>query len=151
MNEQLMQALSQLMATISTGLTQGVAFAQDQLPDVIIQLLWWEGVKSFIFFSITLLVAFILYHLGFVATKARIVEEEAKSKARIADWLATKSNYNRPSEYDIWDDPGCMVPRIICTVLLCTCVPFLLGSLDWLKILIAPKVWLIEYAATLVK
>ncbi|AGH31896.1 hypothetical protein VPIG_00038 [Vibrio phage PWH3a-P1] len=56
MNEQLQQALAQIIEKAMTGLDQTVDFLSAEVPDVIYQLLLWYGVKSAIIGVIGLMI-----------------------------------------------------------------------------------------------
>lgn len=125
MNEQLQNALAELLGKTIDGIDSSVAFMQSELPDVISQLLTWYAVKGFIYFILSILI--------------------------IAAWLVvTKFALKKTSEWRNYDGVDIIfmyamggAPSVF--------VSGLLFNLDWLQIWIAPKIWLIEYSANLVK
>ena len=131
MNEQLQTALADLIAVATRGANESVDFLRAELPDVVQQLLMWKAVSSALglgFVVALAIVAFVLFRRGF-----RMLE-------------------TIPAEYDdsprFWTRTWLIVGSVICGLILAV---RLLNSFAWLKILIAPKLYLIEYAARLAK
>ena len=124
MNEQLQQALAELITKSVQTAEKAGEFIVSELPEVVGQLLAWEITWNLIWFCFGILV-FILSVYGnyrfFVWAKSEDGDTEALMFMVIT-----------------------LIPVVIGMV-------FCGANLDWLKILIAPKVWLIEYAANLVK
>jgi hypothetical protein len=132
MMEELNTALATLIEQATTGIDASVSFLQAELPDVIYQLLLWHGVKSFIFFAIGLSI-WCLWG-GALLWRRSFVNKERNG----ADW----------DNDDIGDFVGISTISGL-LVFFVTAIGFL--NLTWLQIWIAPKVWLLEYAANLVK
>ncbi|NYT67940.1 hypothetical protein [Pusillimonas noertemannii] len=124
MNEQLQTALAEILARATQGIDAGTQFLSAQLPDVIQQLLVWKAVMSGLLFSLSI--------AGFIGVTIAIVRV----------WRNT----------DFWDGEN-MPPAALVAFFLCFLygLPSLAWSLDWLQIWIAPKIYLIEYAASLAK
>jgi hypothetical protein len=103
-----------------------------QAPEVINQLLLWNAVESFIKFIASLLllcIPFVLYKLGVYAYKKL---EVAKSHDEGPFWIVSV----------LVGGFGAVISIVL----------FLQhASLTWLKIWIAPKVYLLEYLAAFVK
>ena len=123
------QSLVDILTKTIDGVEKGTEFLMAEFPDVISQLMLWHGVKNFIFFIMSiffLLSPFIFY---FIVNKIR-----------------------KRCELE-WDDEGpyymCLVAGLVSVITIAT--GFFLINLTWLQIWLAPKVWLIEYAASLVK
>ena len=55
MNEQLQQAISQLITMSLVAIDKGATFLSGQIPDVIQQLLLWKAWQSFLHFFIVVL------------------------------------------------------------------------------------------------
>ena len=132
MNEQLQQALLQLIEKSLLAVEKGAEFLGDEIPDVINQLLLWYSIKSFLFFLTGVGIGYVTvryckrFHAGYT--------QELKDRSTPhtdSDWFAA------------W-----MFTGVIGGFLTAYCI-FI--NLDWLQILVAPKIWLIEYAADLVK
>lgn len=131
MNEQLQQAVSALITQSLSLFNQGVSFLSTELPDAVQQLLMWKATESFIsmLFSLCLLIGWILLDI-----KCFKVIKNMKG---------------------IWerDDPGWFLyfgvgsfVRLFLIWIICA-----FASITWLQIWIAPKVYLIEYAAKFLK
>lgn len=121
------QALSEVLQKAVTGVEQGVDFLSAQLPDVVHQLLMWKMAES------------IVYNLLAVGVTLFTIWCWGKFNAAIKE-----DGFN--------EDAG--PPILICggAITIITAVFVMLAlNLDWLKIWLAPKVYLIEYAASLVK
>lgn len=136
MNEQLQKALGELLNKANNGIDTAGDFLAAELPDVIQQLLMWYGVKSLLMCLIGVVAAFALPKLISVMLK----RPEGKSNL-------------------FWDDRGDfsdeMAPVMIVIfggifafVIECVFI-FDFINIEWLQIWIAPKIWLIEYAAKL--
>ena len=135
MNEQLQQAISQLITTSLVAINKGATFLSDQIPEVIQQLLLWKAITSFSEFSYGIFIiggifAWLIYQYKYWTTN--ITDEWGTTKQRI-------SLENGPF----------VLLNLFCAV------PLLYGSdyinLIWLKIWIAPKLYLIEYAKDFLK
>ena len=125
MNESLQAAIAELINKTISGVDASVVFLEAELPDYIYQLLLWYGVYKFIVFLVSALAMFGLPVLFVWRLKI------ASATTRDAD--------------EIWAGVTGVA----------TFFGLIFGSfginLTWLQIWIAPKVWLVEYAAGLVK
>lgn len=167
MSEELQQAIVQAIESM-TGVAQSAyTFGEQQMPEVVEQLLVWETAR--------LSLLFVLFALGFIASlwglkSVFFSPDIAKAKA---DAVAAKAAYDAgepwtrmyegaevtSSKYDrIVANAGPIQKDSDIGVLVFSTMGFLfLGlnaistGLKLLKITLAPKVWLIEYAAGLVK
>lgn len=130
MNEKLELALSELIGKGLSTAEKAGEFVQAELPDVINQLLIWHGVKSFIYFTICLLLVIILL----------------LAVGKFYLWLMK-------AEFKGEDDRIGLGAVGIIVFLLCggPIVGCMLSELTWLQIWLAPKVWLLEYASKLVE
>lgn len=123
--------ISSIEGIKKTG-TELVDALYQQAPEVINQLLLWHGVESFILFLVSLAmlsVPFIFYKLA-VAAYAKF--NVAKMSDEFPYWMVT------------------IVSGIV-SITASTAMAINLMNLKWLKIWLAPKVYLLEYLATLVK
>lgn len=112
--------------------TELVDALYQQAPEVIEQLLLWHGVESFILFLVSLAmlsVPFIFYKL---AAAAYVKFNVQKMSDEFPYWMIT------------------IVSGIV-SITASTAMAIDLMNLKWLKIWLAPKVYLLEYLATLVK
>lgn len=136
MNEQLQMELTKIITNINKGTESVWEIVNKQTPDIINQLLWWYGIWNFMLFiisiSLLVIVPFCFYKLSL-----KIIKIE-KSKAE---------------ENDKSDSPACMfytgfmiISGVLSLVFICNYI-----NLTWLKIWLAPKVWLLDYIISYVK
>ncbi len=125
MNEQLQEALASLLSKTVSGIDAGTAFLQTELPDVIQQLLVWKAAVSG------------MSMIGFFALAYAIY--------RLNKWQM--HYWNGVLEHDeLLDHPEAIFNLFQIAWL----IPLVhLWSIDWLQIWLAPKIYLIEYAASL--
>lgn len=123
MNEELQAAVTEIInSTISAK-----DFLVGQLPDYVEQLLMWHAVYSLV----TCILGFLL-------------------AAAICYVDVRIYRYMKSHEFEDWQRCDAYLGMAIGSVVLM--VPaMLMVNITWLKILIAPKVWLVEYAASLVR
>jgi hypothetical protein len=125
---ELTSTLNDVLKGIIVGVTSTKDFLMEQLPDVVTQLLWWHGIKSAIIFVWGWLMI-----LG-------------------APVLIYKVSKSIEPNKDRWD--GLWVLNVVGDIISLVLGLMILDigdSLDWLMILVAPKLYLIEYAAQLVQ
>lgn len=123
-------ALAEFINKTTDALSTATNFMVDQLPDVVSQLLMWKMVESLIgcLFWVVLIV-------GFTAL-AVYSSKYTMKKVECRDWDAVS---------------------YVGLILLAITLACLIGvsseklNLTWLQIWIAPKIYLIEYASSLVK
>lgn len=148
MNEQANKILVDLLQKASNGIDAAVTFSQAQIPDVIHQLLVWNFTKSL---ALTLLM---------VLTIPFVVKFAMAMLRRQQDGVFDNEGYSwdrgnpkfKPTL--IWQKDGDLSPlTIIFGFAIGLYVAILLGvvaDMTWLKIWLAPKLYLIEYATSLV-
>lgn len=120
MNEQLQQALAELLGKANNGIDNAGVFLASELPEVIQQLLSWHMTLSLIWLFGFLCTSIVLGFLFWFCVK-----KEAKE----GDW-----------------GPGVFICVIFSVI---SFVGIISHASEVLQIWIAPKVWLIEYAANL--
>ena len=123
-NELLNQVLAENIEKASNGVGQAIDFTMEQAPEVVSQVLMWNLAYSGIKFAASMLLVIIvifLIKLHIKAIKESKYADEASDHPEILFWGFS------------------FLPVSV------------LFNMEWLKIYIAPKVWLIEYAASLVK
>lgn len=127
------EAVALLIEKAISGIDASVSFLQAEIPDVVHQLLLWHLVSNAVtcFIGVALLVGSVF-------------------------WLNYQWKYwNTPVKYhgrsvERWEgSSGSFIANVL--ILLPITGGLGLLNLTWLQILIAPKVYLIEYAATLFK
>lgn len=126
MSEELQNAIQQLITKTLDGVDTSVAFLNAELPDYVYQLLLWYGVYNFLITVIFTIILCVAWYLPY------------KSRGAM---LAMGMNWK--------NGPGWQVTWIFSVFISVPCVIEM--NLIWLQIWIAPKVWLIEYASSLVK
>ncbi|HGT4567380.1 TPA: hypothetical protein ACM3GT_003122 [Escherichia coli] len=140
MEEQANKILVELLQKASNGIDAAVSFSQAQIPDVVHQLLIWSFVHSALFQVAGLLLLIAAIKLpSFARTERNNGERWTSFDGRPNDGYFISSVY-----YDICT---VFVP-IFGSIMGVLIIAF---NFEWLKILLAPKLFLIEYAASLVK
>ncbi|MFC4275553.1 hypothetical protein [Achromobacter aloeverae] len=179
MNDQLQKALANLLGRATQGVDAGVSFLQAQLPDVIQQLLVWKLVASLLVFGVcsSLIVGCvgILLKMRRIHLAWRNLEYEIQKYENVCDYPIPRANMNMCQDElrklndrqmlrdaamakvtelreargnyndlpDYWYIPAIsMMPSIAALALY---------GFTWIQIWIAPKLYLIEYAASLGK
>jgi hypothetical protein len=122
-SQTLTTSLVDIIQQVCGGVKQGGSFLQQQIPDVVKQLLIWKLAESLVLLALCLL-SVTSYIVGVVKV-----------------W-----NHRGANEFM----PPLLVLGILFILIPGLCIA-VLSLLTALKIYIAPKVWLIEYAASLVK
>jgi len=125
MNEQLQGALTSLINKSLAGLDAATDVLTAELPEVITQLMLWYSVKSAITSIICIFILYLIY--------------------KFTSWQYKKFN---DADLEFWDHPELMFNLLLLIPIM---ISLKVMNLDWLQIWIAPKVWLIEYAASLAK
>lgn len=128
MDKTLQDALASLINKTVDGVEASTAFLSAELPDYIVQMLMWYGVYNFILFLTPVVLSLVLY---------RYIKNTET-------WVCTATQANGH-----YDGPTIRMGVTI-GLLMVTMAALATGlNLTWLKIWIAPKVWLVEYAASL--
>jgi len=123
------EAVTGLLEKTLAGVDSTQMFLEGQLPDYIMQLLLWHGWYSFITFAISVLIIIVW---------------------PIVDYKLGKLTYEKDSGGgDLFFGGYIMFGSFLRVPLFIAIIHFF--NLTWLKIWIAPKVFLVEYAASLVK
>lgn len=133
MNEELQKALAE---TIDKA-TQATDFIVSETPEVVQQLLTWKMYES--------IVANIISILALVGVPA----------LSLMTFRILRRKFKNSGMYSIAGiSEGVFTAWVIASAVAClTSIIFCFGemNLDWLKILLAPKVYLIDYAASILK
>ena len=153
MNEELQQALIQFVTMITESAQAVGEFGAEQAPEVIGQLIAWGMTLSLILFFF-----FAFVTVGSIMLSIKSIRE---SSSKVA---ALRAQYDA---HELWTryTPSSSVTSLqfdtrmfrVMNFHLMVMIPAAIGiigmvsNLEWLKILIAPKVWLIEYASSLIK
>ena len=141
MNEQLQNALTEILNHTISGIDSSVAFMEAQLPDVVEQMLLWYMVKGLLFTLAGVAI--------FLAPFIFLLVAHKKGYTGIGE--ASDYSYKPTLTHDNQGDPFAFSIGASITVIITTTVSAMLINLEWLQIWLAPKLWLIEYTAGLVK
>ncbi len=162
MNEELQKAVSEIFRSALAAKD----FLMGELPEYISQLLLWNAIYSAILFSVGILIVSACSYVGinnnkFIQKrKERITQTQKAAREafeRKENWCfyhgssnVTSIEYDRIMTKSAYDE---FFIAMVCCWVLCLFVGimFLSKNTDWLMIWIAPKVWLIEYAAQFIK
>lgn len=135
MNEQAQQSLAELIKYATSGVDAMVAFGQEQLPILVEQLLMWHFVESLLWFSLGL-IGLCAYIYSTFRIIPKVMSEHKKSLGDQSEFIA----FGVPIFYGIGS--VFLAPFLVVAVV---------SNIAWLKIWIAPKLYLFEYGASLVK
>ena len=127
MNEQANKILADLLQKASNGIDAAVSFSQAQIPDVIHQLLVWNFAVSIIF---------------------SLLGAASFAAAQYGVWRGIKYLRKKWAGDDFIEHPEVILMAGLWFV---TLSPLSWIDLVWLKIWLAPKLYLIEYASHLLK
>lgn len=130
MNKVLETALTDLITKSVQGIDAAGKFLLTEIPEVIQQLLMWHGVYNFILFLVGMIFLTTFCIIDFKFFKVCRKEAEKNEDGGAYRVFALVNMF------------GGFFSSIFLSELL---------NLQWLKIWIAPKVWLLEYAAALAK
>lgn len=166
MNDQLQAALAHVIGKTISGIDASVTFLQAQLPEVVQQLLLWKLVASALLFLLAvamLLAAGTLATMAYRAATPRGYPELKRTRA--AAWRAyqdcssASENWTKIKDAYYEADAALDAARpnhdkaFVCVIAAFALTVFSAFpmSFTWLQIWLAPKVYLIEYAARLAK
>ena len=127
MNEQLQAELLNLIQSVKEGAITAGQFLQSEVPDVVQQLLLWHGVHNFMIFVLWSIFSIITAYAWYRVVKHGLSDncgEEIIGMGGLA-----------------------LFPTIVSLIVFVDNII----DLTWLKIWIAPKVWLLEYVTGMVK
>lgn len=125
------ELLASFLATVTEAAESTGEFLATEIPEVINQALLYYAAVSLLQFSIGLgVMVYCLCTLG-------------NSKKEYPDYWEKRTSDGEDFRY--------IVPIVARVLVALVCIPIICGSMEWLKIWLAPKLWLIEYAAQLAK
>lgn len=138
MDKQLDNALAELISKVTSGAEGVIDFSKEQVPEVITQLLIWEGVSHGLFWLFGLCLMSYSVHFLVLLWQAATGEINDKAeKMRLAYfWRDELNAYG-----------GLILTGMIMFLFLGGIL--FLANFDWLKVLLAPKLYLLEYGAKL--
>lgn len=138
MNEQLQNTINVILQKAIDAATSGAEFIKGEIPDVVQQLLTWKLMEA-ILGACTTVVAITIFI--FIMNK----------------WWKSCNEIKQPTSYFSDDASAEQVAFVISSFfglggsVIAFFVGFIANIMEAVKIFVAPKVWLIEYAAALVK
>lgn len=135
MNEELQKVLTGMLNKASEGMDSAKTFLEAEIPDVVTQLLLWHGVYNFIW-----AVCSVLSFITVAVLLKRIFN------------IVGKENFKATSNGG--SDPSFDFLKIL--VMGCISLGFFITgcqifNITWLQIWLAPKIFIIEYIASLAK
>lgn len=138
-------AAESVAGDITNATGTALDFLATEIPDVIQQLLVWHAIESFIWFFLGTLILVAPWLVYWRFGGRGEPSEPYYGEARYVETLT----HNRLGEVDI--DKGGMLALMLGGAV-ATTAGFLItmSSLEWLQILVAPKLYLLEYARVLV-
>lgn len=136
MNENLQEVLIGLVEKSIQAVEKGAGFLSEEIPDVVHQLLLWEATASFISFltGIVLLGCLVYFNIK----QVKFWNKEVKDKRGVNVVKRIYSDAGPLVLLNVFQ----IAPLILATHLI---------SLTWLKILIAPKLFILQYSLQLIK
>jgi hypothetical protein len=151
MNEQLQQSLAVILSKATDGVEAGISFLQAEIPDVVQQLLLWKMVSNiFVFVSLAFLAAYTV--IKFKPFALKLMEYSRGSSMYYENFGEIEREGKR-----IMSENGGSVPFAVAWffVAFVSCLFFMFSGVESagtaLQIWLAPKIYLIEYAASLAK
>ena len=146
----LQSQLANMLQSVTATADDAKQFLVDEIPEVLLQILTWYGLYNFIMFLTSVaLVGAIVYiwktAFGVKTKMVKTIEEDGKvttEEVGVASW--THDHLGKEHK-----DPRLLAPVALMGILGVMSSNF--ATLEWLKIWVAPKLWLIEYAAAMVK
>ena len=143
MNESMQAAVAAMIEKAISGIDAASNFLAAEIPDVIHQLLMWHMVKSAIMCMVGVSIL-----IGTALILKRVFRKPEVDDTRSNSY---KTYYKRTLVFDRDGDIDPGVVPVVASGILLTLTGACFINIEWLQIWIAPKVWLIEYAASLVK
>lgn len=134
MTENLQNALSDLISKTLNGIDATTGFLQEEIPEVVQQLLMWHGVYNFLI-MILCVVGLINMIISYIWCNKIIKSTGFKSWTDFGDPTS--------SLVKVW-----VISAVAGVIGIVSLIEF---NIIWLQIWIAPKLFLIEYMASLVK
>ena len=147
MNDQLQKVLADIIARVTSGADAVVEFSKQQLPEVLQQLLVWHFISNLLSFIIPLVLLIVCLTVS-VRFWVKVPKQESRDKDDRCPWIDDEYRDKAHMLYFKYWLPGYVLPVmsfILGIITVCN------SNLIWLKIVLAPKLYLLEYAASLIK
>ena len=145
MNEQLQQTINEILTRSIEAFNQGADWMAGQIPDVVEQLLLWKFTISLVAFMAALLV--LVFSSVILPKILSDIEKNAVEAYNNKEPWTRFGIYGQltSNAFDARIGNG-WIPYALSGI----SILFILFNLTWLKIWIAPKLYLLEYAAQLI-
>lgn len=162
MQEEAQKVLVDLLRGAAKGIDAAVSFSQAQIPDVIQQLLLWNLIYSVILNVVGVALVVVYLCVLWKGTKKGVdcfipLTPEQIEHNRNETWDHKRfkreewkegAGFLRDKDDDI--DGGTFVVILLVGIAVVVAAACMINA-DWLKIWLAPKLYLLEYAASLMK
>ncbi len=146
MNEQLQKVLADIIVKITSGADAVVEFSKQQIPEVLQQLLVWHFISNLLSLFIPLILLIICFTISYRFWK-KVPVQESRDKDGRSPWIIDEyRDRDHVLHFKYWFI-GYLLPVIIIII---TIIVLVNMNLTWLKIILAPKLYLLEYAASLI-
>ncbi|AUR82762.1 TMhelix containing protein [Vibrio phage 1.271.B._10N.286.54.B4] len=140
MNEILQNSLIEILNKTINGIDASVSFLQAEIPDVVSQLLTWYAVKG-----VLLATTGVLLLIAYAVLVKKAVDPKPDEGTNIF-W--ERWGHKDNAEFS----PGwCFILGAVGMFVSIFSLLMISNILDTLQIVVAPKIWLIEYASSLIK
>lgn len=130
MNDQFQKVLADIITRVTSGTDAAIQFGKEQIPEVLKQLLVWNFTYSLLLWVISL--SIIVGYLWWMCVKWKW-------------WMNNKATTSTST------DNLYSIITFIWTILAFISLIMFFTNFDWLKIWVAPKLYLLEYSASLIK
>jgi len=152
MNEELQQAILKMIEGFTASAQGAAGFTVEKAPEVVRQLLEWHFYTSLFWFGLfggLLMLALYYLRRGLKEAPEKTLEFARKRKETEDRYYSGKAiaSWDMYEHYDMTDDPWIIAPTFLCLL----CIPPLVSSNTWIKILVAPDLYVLEYAAGLLR
>lgn len=141
MNDQMQNALAQLIEKANSGIDASVGFLSQEIPDVIHQLIVYKIFES----SISAVISAVIAAISFFVVFKFIVDYNKAESGGQSNWAHDGSRYNPATMIGCFSFVVCGMSFFVFSLV------FVNRAFYAAKIYFAPKIWLIEYASSLAK
>jgi hypothetical protein len=129
MNDAMQTQIATILEKAQDNVGQAVDFAMTQAPLLVQEILNWEIYSSVFFMGICAIIMFI----GLMAVRPKVWK-----------WASTPDCFCRSDRVSI------LVPITGCCAVVGSSAPFFVNCYDLIKVLVAPRIYLIEYFTGLI-
>ena len=147
MNEQWEKVLSELITKVTQGTDAAIEFSKQQIPDILQQLLMWRFIENLLSFLIPLVLLIIFATITHRFWKI-VPKQQSRDNDGYHPWIPDEYRARDATLHFKWWFQGYISPCFTAIMLI---IFTFNTNLVWLKIWIAPKLYLLEYAASLIK